>query len=88
MPEQSTAPSTAANAPKVHRNVQNKIITSYVTDAELFLTTASTDPEIEPILAEHGYDKAEFTQGMTLVEAASGGVAKRQEKLGGKKRSR
>jgi hypothetical protein len=72
-------------APTVHRNVQNKIITAYVTDAESFLTTASTDTDIQPILDGHGYDAAEFAAGMTLVDAASGGVARRQEKLGGKK---
>jgi hypothetical protein len=85
MPDPTSPSTPPANAPKVHRNVQNKIITSYVTHAERFLTTASTDSEIQPILAEHGYDAAEFAQGMALVEAASGGVAKRQEKLGGKK---
>jgi hypothetical protein len=80
-----TPPTPPTTAPKVHRDVQNKIITSYVTDAERFLTTASTDPEIQPILADHGYDAAEFAQGMTLVKAASSGVATRQEKLGDKK---
>jgi hypothetical protein len=82
-PAPSPAPSPAP--PKVHRSVQNKIITSYVTDAERFLTTALDDPEIQPILAEHGYDAAELAQGLTLVKNASGSVAKRQEKLGGKK---
>jgi hypothetical protein len=81
-PTPATPPS---NAPKVHRSVQNKIITAYVTDAERFLTTASTDTEIQPILAQHGYDATEFAAGMTLVSTASGGVAKRQEKLGGRK---
>jgi hypothetical protein len=68
--------------------VQNKIITSYVTAAERFLITASTDPEIQPILAEHGSDAAQFDAGMTLVTAASGGVAKRREKARRQKRSR
>jgi hypothetical protein len=86
MPDPATPPTPpAADAPKIHRNVQNKIITSYVTDADRFLSIASTDPEIQSILAEHGYDAAEIAQGMELVKAASGGVAKRQEKLGGKK---
>ena len=75
-------PTPAPNAPKVHHNVQNKIITKYVTDAETFLETASTDTEIQPILAAHGYDAAEFAIGDGLVAAAGGEVAKRQAKLG------
>lgn len=85
MPDSTSPAASPTSAPKIHRNVQNKIITSYVTHAESFLTRASTDPEIQPIMAEHGYDAAEFAAGMALVEAASGGVAKRQEKLGGQR---
>jgi len=85
MPEPTTPSTPPVSAPKVHHNVQNKIITAYVTDADRFLTTASTDTEIQPILAEHGYDAAEFAIGTGLVATASGGVAKPQEKLGGRK---
>lgn len=89
MPETTTpaVPSTPAPTPPpvVHNSVQNKLIEKYVTDAETFLTTASTDSEIRPILESHGYDDAEFTTGFNLVTAASGGVAKRQQKIGGKK---
>ena len=60
MPENNPAP--VPTAPAVHHSVQDKLITKYVTDAETFLITASTDPEIQPILAQHGYDAAAFIQ--------------------------
>src|SRR5687768_15322755 len=80
------APPTASSPGR--RAAQNKRIANYVVEAQTFLQTASTDPEIRPILETHGYDGAEFAQGMGLATAAGSGLDLRQEKLGGRDNAR
>ena len=57
-------------SPPCKRGPRNRAIESYITQAESLLGTASTDPEIRPLLEARGYDEAEFTAGAALAASA------------------
>lgn len=72
MPENPSnpAPTPGATPAKRPRSTQDKIIEAYIADSKKFLNVASTDAEIRPILAAHGYDPAEFALGTQLAETS------------------
>ena len=75
-------PTPAPAAPRAPRALQDQVIQNYLTEAETFLTTASTDPEIRPILEAHGYDDAEFAIGFQLAHDALAAFGGRQTGVG------
>lgn len=82
MPDPTLTPTPAPAAPKAPRSVQDQAIQNYLTEAETFLTTASTDPEIRPVLEAHGYDDAEFAEGFQLAGDAMTAFGGRQTGAG------
>ncbi len=65
-----TATPTPPNDPAPRKlSPQDKAIQAYATDADVFVTTASTDAEIRPLLEARGYDAAEFAAGQALVDS-------------------
>ena len=82
------APPVSTTTSTSRRAAQNKRIANLVGEAQTFLQTASTDPEIRPILEAHGYDDAAFAEGNALATAAGSGLNLRQEKLGGRNTAR
>ncbi len=66
MPE-TTDPTPPADPSPRKLSPQDKAIQAYATDAEVFVTTASTDAEIRPLLEARGYDAAEFAIGQALI---------------------
>jgi hypothetical protein len=77
----ATTPATP-QAPKVRRSIQNTVIQKFITDADTFITTASTDEVIAPLLATRGYDAAAFATGAALVGTARDAFAGRAAGLG------
>jgi len=76
------APSPAPQPPTAKRSLQDKIIEAYISDADTLLETASTDPDIAPILLKHGYDEVEFQIGRDLISAAQGAYEGRTGGIG------
>jgi hypothetical protein len=90
MPETPSNPTPApGNTPdtKRPRSAQDKIIEAYITDSKKFLTVASGDSEIRPILEAHGYDDAEFAEGNQLADAATAAFTGRATGMGRQKLS-
>jgi len=87
MPEtpQNPAPESGDGKAKRARNAQSKIIEAYITDSKKFLSVASSDAEIRPILEAHGYDDAEFAAGEALAQAASQAFEDRATGMGRQK---
>jgi hypothetical protein len=83
-PTPTPTPTPTPQAPKAKRSVQNTAIASYITTAETLINTASTDADIAPILATHGYDAAEFAIGTGLVKDARDAIGERQTGVGTK----
>lgn len=84
MPEPVPSPDDAST-PR-HLSAQDQILQNYLTDARTFLTTASTDAEIRPVLELHGYDDAAFAEGFRLQGESQSAFDQRQEGLGNKRR--
>jgi hypothetical protein len=84
MPDPTPTPTPTPQAPKAKRSVQDTVIEKYITTADTLLKTASTDADIAPILATHGYDAAEFATGTGLAKAARKAFEDRQAGIGGK----
>lgn len=78
------SPAPAPTAPKLTRSVSNQSIANYINDAETFLLTVKNDPEINPVMASHGYDAAELTTGDNLLKAAADAFGVRLTGVAGK----
>lgn len=76
----TTTPKPAA--PRASRALQDQVIQNYLIEARSFLQTASTDPEIRPVLETHGYDDAEFALGFALAKTALDAFGTRQTGAG------
>jgi hypothetical protein len=63
---------------------QDKLIQAYITDAEIFLDTASEDDQILPLLEARGYDADEFADAFARVEEARSAFEGRALGLGRK----
>jgi hypothetical protein len=80
-------PATSApTATPRKRSPQNRAIAAYIADSDRILSSAKSDPEIQPLLEARGYDTAEFALGEGLITAAetayadrAGGVGTRSE---------
>ena len=66
------SPAPAESSPKIHRSVQSQAIQNYIGDADTFITTVSTDAEINPTMATHGYDAAEIAAGSGFTHDGGG----------------
>ncbi|GAA5483325.1 hypothetical protein [Haloferula sargassicola] len=84
MPEETNT-NTDASKPKRSRSAQDKMIEAYIADAKKFLKVATEDEEIRPILEAHGYDQAEFDEGLALADAADSAYQGRAAGMGKQK---
>jgi hypothetical protein len=64
-----TDPTPPADQPPRKLSPQDKAIQAYATDADVFVTTASTDAEIRPLLEACGYDAADFATAQALIDS-------------------
>ena len=78
------SPSAAATTPTVHRSVANQAIQNYIGDAETFIITVATDPEIHPVMEQHGYDGTELAAGTALLQTAADAFGVRLTGVAGK----
>ena len=81
-PANGTPAPEPAPKPAANRRAQDKAIEAYISNSQKFLTTASTDEDIRPILEAHGYDAAEFKIGIDLAKVAADAYAERAGGLG------
>ena len=58
------------NTPILHRTVEDQAIENYIRDAERFLETARTNPDIAEKLVGYGFDDEELSFGMNLQDSA------------------
>ncbi len=58
------------NTPALHRTVEDQAIENYIRDAERFLETARTNPDVAERLSVFGFDDEELSFGMGLQDTA------------------
>ena len=74
-------PPDDSHTPK-KRSAQDKKITNYANECDVFVTTLEDEAEIHAIAATHGYNDAEIAVGRGYVTALGGGLQGRQTGMG------